>query len=262
MNNSLQEFLSALGLNNEEIVLYHSLVEKGEETVLQLARNTGINRTKVYRLLEVMKQKGVIEDIVREHKQMITAAPISRLEMLLKKQEARTESLRATFPSVAELLAQHAHHHDSQTKVLYYNGHSGIEQMIWNTLRAKKELYGYTYRMLAEIGGAKLAAFWRDEWVKRGLIFKDIYSDEYLRSKKQNPQKDSIASPSIHFQSRYIPSTILDIQHQVDIYNNVVAYYNWHKGEVFGVEIYNQKVADLQKQLFQLVWNAAKAVKH
>lgn len=44
----------------------------------------------------------------------------------------------------------------------------------------------------------------------------------------------------------------------MDIYNDVVAYSNWHRGEVFGVEIYNQQVAMFQKQMFEIIWQQGK----
>ncbi|EKD96520.1 MAG: hypothetical protein ACD_24C00009G0001 [uncultured bacterium] len=44
----------------------------------------------------------------------------------------------------------------------------------------------------------------------------------------------------------------------MDIYNDVLALYNWHKGEVFGVEIYNDKITAMQKQIFEVLWKMAK----
>lgn len=64
------------------------------------------------------------------------------------------------------------------------------------------------------------------------------------------------------FLSRYIPSDILEIAHQTDIYNDVVAYYNWYEGDVFGVEIMNAKIAKQQRQMFEIIWQMAKPLSH
>ena len=61
----------------------------------------------------------------------------------------------------------------------------------------------------------------------------------------------------MNWESRYIPPGLLKIDHQLDVYNDVVAIYNWYEGEVFGIQIVNEKVADFQKQLFDLVWKQA-----
>lgn len=67
-----------------------------------------------------------------------------------------------------------------------------------------------------------------------------------------------VAEHKKYFQSGYIPSALLNFNHQVDIYNNVVSFYNWHEGEVFRVEIYNDKIARMHKQLFEIVWKLGK----
>ena len=57
--------------------------------------------------------------------------------------------------------------------------------------------------------------------------------------------------------SPVIPSQILNISHQMDTYDDVLAMYNWHQGEIFGVEIHNDKVAQVQRQIFEIVWKLA-----
>ena len=38
----------------------------------------------------------------------------------------------------------------------------------------------------------------------------------------------------------------------MDIYYDVITIYNWFEGEIFGVEIKNEKVVLMNKQLFEL----------
>ena len=96
---------------------------------------------------------------------------------------------------------------------------------------------------------------WKEERERLKLHGRDIFSDDYVRSLKTYPQKKNDHWPQ--WESRYISPKKLNINHQMDIYNDVVAIYNWHEGEVFGVEIHNNKVATFQKQLFELVWQHA-----
>ena len=48
----------------------------------------------------------------------------------------------------------------------------------------------------------------------------------------------------------------------IDVYNNVVAYYHWQGDETFGVEIYNDRVAEFHKQMHNVLWKMAKATPH
>lgn len=256
MNNpTLSLFLTELGLNDEESRIYISLTEKGPETTLELSRNTNINRTRLYRLLESLKKRGFIEEIVDENRRLAKAVGLHQLNLLVKQQEIRTKLLHDTFANLQSLFPSSLETSQPGTRVLFHRGVDGIKQMVWNTLQAKTELVGYTYRRLDEIVGVKFSKEWHEEWVYRKLKMRDIFSDDYLASRKKGM---GIHYSPEHFASKYISSKILNVNHQVDIYNDVIAYYNWFEGEVFGIEIYNKKIAAMQKQLFEIVWKLAK----
>lgn len=249
----IQSFLVTLGLTAEEIQIYSSLVEKGDQTILELARQTKIPRTNVYRTLESMKAKGVTEEIIDEYKTKAKAVTSDTLEFLVGKKEIEVKNLRDQLPTVISALDFTAGSNFPDTKVLFFRGKSGIQQMVWNTLRAKDEVIGYSYRILTDAVGEKFAIKWNEEFNSSGLKGRDLYSDEWLKS-KVNPDSQEPGS-WINFESRYIPSEVLNINHQMDIYNDTIGIYNWHQGEVFGVEIHNQKIADFQKQIFEILWN-------
>jgi sugar-specific transcriptional regulator TrmB len=258
MEKTVQEFLNILGLTEDEVKIYLALNQSGPATILELSRRTGINRTKIYRTIEVMQQKGLAEEIIDEHKKYIKAIEADNLELLIKEEESKAKYLREIYPSVSNLLITHRSASQPGTKVLFYRGKEGVRQQVWNTLRTKGELLGYSYRPLSELIG-KYYEEWYEEWMKRDLRMRDIYSDSYLKGKRVVKQKiDSLDFKSKNIISRYVPSKILSITHQMDIYNEVVSIYHWYEGEVFGVEIYNEKVASFQKQLFEIVWRMAK----
>ncbi|KKQ23531.1 MAG: hypothetical protein US40_C0013G0016 [Candidatus Roizmanbacteria bacterium GW2011_GWC2_37_13] len=251
---TVEDFLNQLGLSDLEIKLFTSLIKKGAQTILDLSRNTEINRTKIYRIIDEMKKQGLIEEIVDENRRLAKAVDLPRLELLVKNIESKAKTLRNIFPNVSSIISSVKETFQPGTRVIFHRGVDGIKQMVWNTLSAKTEVVGYTYRRLDEIVGKKFSQEWHEEWVRRNLKMRDIYSDEYFKSLKKEKR---IKYSSKNFQSRYIPSKILNVNHQVDIYNDVIAYYNWFEGEVFGVEISNRKIFVMQKQLFEIVWKMA-----
>ncbi|MBU0975754.1 MAG: helix-turn-helix domain-containing protein [Patescibacteria group bacterium] len=251
----VREFLMDLGLDEFEAEIYLALVQKGILTTLELSREIGIDRSKVYRRLERMRDMGVVEEVIDEHRKQSKAVAIDRLEFLLERKMQIVNKLKKDFGEVSLYLTGKLGLNEPETKVLFYRGKDGIKQMAWNVLRASKEVVGYSYRPLAELVGFDFMKRWVNEFAKRRLMFRDLYSDEYLKT----DQKGSATTYSPeHFQGRYIPSKILRIDHQYDIYNDVMGLYNWHEGEVFGVEIYNKKIAQFQKQLFEIVWKMGK----
>lgn len=258
---TLQQFLFKLGLSEEETVIFITLIQNNQLTILTLARLTGINRTKIYRLVERLEQLGIIQEIIEEHKRYLKTISLNKLELLVSQKEEELRYLRSILPQITSIVPNISSLSQPNTRVIFYRGIEGLKQQGWNTLSANKECVGYTYRVWTEIVGVKFASQWRDEWIRRKLHFREIYSDEYFMSKKQNPKLKGFTYPSDYFEERYIPAKILNINHQMDIYNDVISIYNWHEGEVFGVEIYNEKVANMHKQLFEIVWNIAKTIK-
>ncbi len=251
MNRIIKEFLQNLGLTDEESAIYASLLDKGPQTVLEISRNTQIDRTGAYRLLEKLHAMGIVEEIVEENKKMYKAVGLHTLEFLVREKESAVKKLRQSFPIIENYMSSREGAHQPGTKVLFYRGRDGIKQQVWNTLRAEKGAVGYSYRRLSELIG-DFYIKWFDEWIARKLIFRDLISDEYLRSIKTKVYHPHI--PEGFFFTRYISEDILNINHQMDIYNNVVSIYNWHEGEVFGVEIYNDKIASFQRQIFKIIW--------
>ncbi len=256
MNNALSsqfsQFLTTLGLASEDVQVFQALINKPSLTILEVSRLSGVNRTTCYRILESLKQKGLVEEMVDEHRRLVKAVDIHNLEFLVKEKESEAERLRELLPSLSHSISSVAS--QPGTKVLFYRGIEGIKQMVWNVLRTKKEGVGYTQFPLEGVAGDDFASEFYNEWVRRGLVFRDIISDTYLKYRPAN----KIDFGEKYFPSRYIPSSVLDITHQIDIYNDVVSYYNWHEGEIFGVEIYNDKIAAMQKQLFEVMWKIGK----
>lgn len=248
---SLITYLRHLGLSQEEAAIYVSLTEQGGGTPLSISRVTGINRTKVYRTIETLSQSKLVNIEVREHSSRVTPVQPERLAEIVKQRQQQAAELARNYPDMERKLAELGVKSRADTKVRFYRGKQGIEQMVWNVLKAKSEVVGYTYRDLADFVGEKYMGDFAAEFVRRNLAMRDIYSDEYVKGKKSEQDWGG------HIKSRYLPDKILAIPHQMDIYDDVVSFYNWHEGEVFGVEIHNEKVARLQKQLFELAWEKA-----
>ncbi len=252
VDQNIIDYLTKLYVTPEGAQVYAYLLNREAQTAQAIARNTHIPKTTVYRRLEELKVLGLANEQLEENRKLFTTAPVSLLNLLLVKKEQELAELRAQLPVITQLLHNQSESYDPETKVLFYRGRDGIQQMLWNVLRAKTELLGYTYRDLTPLIGQRFYDTWRENFLRRGLRARDIFSDEYIRSKFGSAEPQSVGWAE--WRSRYLPAQLLDIQHQMDIYNNVVGIYNWVGSDVFGVEIYNEKVAQLQRQIFEILW--------
>ena len=247
----LQPFLEEIGLERVLRRLYTTLISRGTLTVLELSRLSEINRTQVYRFLEKLTALGLVEEIVDEHRKMYRTTGLRGLERLVAEKRAKVETLTASLPNISTFLSATLTSEQKDTKVLFYRGKEGIKQMAWNVLRTKGECLGYTYIDLERALGWTMAEKWRFEIVSRKIHFRDITTDKEVFSHSEKTK-----APGYHdfCQTRFISPTLLTIDHQVDIYNDVIAFYSWKEGEIFGVEIYNPTIVKLQKQIFNLLW--------
>lgn len=253
---STKTFFRLLGFSHEWIAIYQLLNERGPLSTLEISRQTGVPRSTLYRKLLEMQTRGLVEEVVEEYRSAWAAADPHVLAHLVEERAVRQRQLEHSLPSTLDLLQQEQLAASQPTQVKYYKGKRGITQMVWNVLNAQTELVGFSYRRIEEVLGFELSQEFHDEFAQRDLKMRDIVSDTFLQSVQSADR--SLEWSQDHFITRYVPPSVITIDCQTDIYNDVFATYSWHNGELFGVEIYNPTVANLQRQLFEVVWQQAK----
>lgn len=123
--------------------------------------------------------------------------------------------------------------------------------MVWNELEAKKPLLGYHYEIIDAGTGTTFMDRWAAEFEKRGLKKQVIFGDDYIKSwRARTPQGDRIKGIEYH----HLDPSFFPITHSCDVYDDVVAYYNWRGGEIFGIEMYNRQIADAQRHFLEDLW--------
>lgn len=240
-----------LGLDKLESHICTELFIDNKKTILELSKLLNCPRTNVYRATEKLVDMGILNKNIYENRVYLEINKIDYIEQLLEERIDKLKQSRNDIVKFEKQISQSGFVSQPLTNVRFYKGVEGIKQLVWNVLSTKTELVGYTYRRLDEVLGSSFVEHWDREFVSRGLKGRDIYSNEYLKS----VQGRLLLSNTI--ESAYIDESIYNIDHQVDIYNNTLAFYSWHAGEVFGVEIENEKIANLQRSLFELVWEKA-----
>lgn len=245
-------FLRPLGFNNEAIKLYVSLTKSGPIPLLEASRLSGIERTRLYRIAEDLQKKGLIEEMIGHKRKLIKASEPDKIYLMIKNLKNETEKLENNFTDLTSTVNSLASG-SPVTKVLYFNGRNGLRQMLWNQLNTKTEILAYSYRVLQEAAGVDFFDNWSEEFGNRKLRIRDLRGNEFLES--MIPYKRVYVTGETW---RYIPPEIININYELDIYDNVLAIFNWYKGEVFGVEIHNEKVTDMQRQMFEIFWKLAK----
>lgn len=252
MNKSLIQIIKEIGLNDRHAKVYQALLEKPRATPLQLARETSLNRSSLYRYLEDLRELGLVELVLSDKSSVYIAKP-EGLNQYLANQEARVDALKKVIPQLAEDLLK-VTQTGQESEVRYFRGVEGLKQMLWNVASAKIEVMGLGYQDWNSSVGKTYADKLRQKMMENGNASREIL----------NSVDDSFGYTSLGknytkvYEHRKIDSRLIDIKHDTYIYGDVFAYYYHYQGEYFGVEIHNKEIARTEKQMFEILWNMAK----
>lgn len=254
---NIKHTLAAFGIDEYERVIYIHLLEKGFLSALSISRAKGIARTKVYRILDKLIEKGLVEQRLDDGGMRFGATDPSKFKQLVIEKEQVVQTLKASLPELLTTLETVASRRKDKTKVLYYQGSEGLKQISYNSLRAKGELL--TYEIANDMSDFVPEAFAEDlrkQFVKNKIHIKQLTWNTYFE-----PYTAVTELITKYWEVRSINPESLTMKSEVLIYNDVYVMYNPVGSELFGVEIYNADFADMQRQLFYMVWNNARKMK-
>ena len=249
---AIRTYFGKLGLESEIADIYLALHTHGPQTISELSRTSRVERTRIYRLIERLMESNLIEVESRHKRGIIKAAPITNLHILINEKENELKNLQDELGLIEQVLARNSLSSPA-TRVQFYHGPEGIRQMQWNLFRAEKDILSIMHRPMQDVTGSAFFKRWGARW-NQGEWTCHILLNEHFRKlsdawHKQNPGHEV----KDHF-SRVIDPSIFPIQFGVDIYDDVVSYYNWVGGEVFGIETYNKDIANAQRIFFEMLW--------
>jgi sugar-specific transcriptional regulator TrmB len=249
----IRKYFAKLKLEPEIADLYLTLNAYGPQTISELARNSEVERTRIYRLLDIMSDLHLCETEIRYKRSVIKPAPADNLQILIARREQELRDLQAEFGDVEKILHSKKAMQSPSTRVQFYKGDAGLKQMFWNESRSQTENVSILYESMQMHTRAAFFERWVRKCNERNMHFRSVVSDHFLESLKtwysahQNERLD-------HWKGRYVPDSTFSVTHSMVVYNDVVSYYNWKAGEIFGIEIYNQELADAQRHFFEMLW--------
>ncbi len=251
VNTQLKQVVKQIGLTAKHATVYESLLIRPNSTPLQLARETRLNRSSLYRYLEELRAKGLV-DLLLGDKTSKYRANSEGLNHYLLSEESRVEQLKKSIPKLVKELGESKVTAGSEVK--YYQGTEGLKQMIWNVVNQKDEFLGLGYQDWNATVGKNYA-----DKLRQKMLDNKLRSREIL-----NEVDDSFAFTDLGkgysqvYEHRAIDPKILLINHDTYIYGDVFAYYYHYEGEYFGVEIHNKEIARTERQMFEVLWKIAK----
>ena len=251
--------LKQLGLNDKEVEIFLSLLKSGPISVQQLARLTNISRSTVYQRLDTLNAQGLIVFERGEKGVMVRTVTPKEVGKIIEERIAKTQKLLSEFNVILPQLEDIYQPNFSKTKVMYFEGVKGLQQMIYNyDMEAKnKNLYGYTTVAINKVLGMSFIKKYHEKFLKKGYRDHFIMSDNKENKEYLKTVKDSKLFIMKKIFVRKLPEKIFNPKVSVSMYDDKYTISLMRGGKPFGVIIENQEIANHQMEIWRILWNSA-----
>ncbi|MFA6462316.1 MAG: helix-turn-helix domain-containing protein [Candidatus Woesearchaeota archaeon] len=162
------ELLEQLGLSQNEIKVYFSLLELEQSSATPIVKKAKIPNSKVYPILDKLIQKGLVSFVIKNNVKYFQASDPKHLIELLEKKEAQLleqkEEIEKLIPQI-ELQRKLAKQHQEAT---VYEGIKGVKAAFTNLLNELQNEEEYlVFTLGEELETEALRHFFRDYHKKR-----------------------------------------------------------------------------------------------
>ena len=241
--------LKEIGLTDNEIKVYLTMLEEDENLASTIAEKTKINRSLMYTILNNLMEKGMISCVIKENRKYFMATdPKKILDVLREKEEIikqQEEAVKQLIPNLRKLKLPKK----EDVKVEIYKGKEGLKTLLEDMLKTDKEYWCLGYSALSFDILPYYIAHWHKKRIKMG-VKRLIITKEQMRNNEAMKLPLTIA--------RYVPDA-LNIPISTMIYSNKV----WimlpsGKDDHISILIESDKVSNSYRNYFNLLWKIAR----
>lgn len=239
----LYKKLTNAGLTEKEARVYLAILELGEANIVRIVKKTGIKRSTVYEMIELLKEKVLISSTKRKNKRLYIAEDPRKLE---KQIEDRKKSISEVMP---ELLS-YMNLIDKKPKIKYFENLDGIKEIFRDTLEYHdQEILTWYPVPYINLGKEFFEKFYYPQRLKKKIWVRAIVPDTEIMHKAN-------ATPEALYKVKYVTDPAFKLfQNEIKIYGNskvgIMSY-----DEEIGLLIESKKIHDSLKALFEVMWNA------
>lgn len=127
----VRTYFAKLGLEQEIADIYLALYTHGPQTISALSRTSGIERTRIYRLIDQLLDSNLVELESQGKRGVIKAAPVSNLRIFINQREQELKNLTDELELIEQVLSRNSLSY-SHTRVQFFPGTEGLAQMRTN----------------------------------------------------------------------------------------------------------------------------------
>jgi HTH-type transcriptional regulator, sugar sensing transcriptional regulator len=246
----LTSALQDLGLTDKQSRIYLALLQYGEGTAYEAAKQSGIKKPTAYVLLEEMVERRIVKKVL--HPKATRYAAIDPVEIFVIAR-SKFERAEAALPELRAMSKSK----NQRVRAEYFEGLSGVREMYQNITAddSKEQIAFYAH---GRDTSPELMKYWLElnkEYAqqgikRRGITTNDPSLKDYLNYK---------VTPKEFIEFKALSPKIYDSNISIEVFGAYTRILS-HK-YLQGIIIDNPDVASVMKQIFEIVWKYAPAYK-
>ncbi len=221
-----------LGLEKAEAQAYLALLKCGLSSATAISRETKIERTRVYRIIEKLIDKGLASFIVENKVRKFRAIEPERLLLELKEKE---RELKSYLPELKELGRMKRR----EPKIEIYRGENGVRSLSRSLLSFRKN-----YDVIAGKGVPGMQEFFE--------LFMEALEEAGIHERVLAMEGMDIAK-SKNTEVRYLPKNH-EYESTIGVCGSKVGIILWSK-PFLAIAIEDQSLGKTFRSYFELLWN-------
>jgi len=253
-----KEYCQILGLTENELDFYLTLVKLGKCSVQKAAKEMGIFRSSAYVLVDSLAKKGLISQEFKKHGRDLIPEEPKILKRLIKEQESKVKKIKSEIEDKIPNLLGQFEKAQKDPVIKVYEGVEGLKAIHDDILETGQVLYCYP-RLDSALNVLPLD-FQLDfikKRIKKGIKAKGIFLDTPAAKLVLKKSREMAGGKDELREMRILPDPLQDmITGEKMFYGNKVVYMTYDK-KVIGVVIDHEEIAQVEKKHFNILWRVS-----
>lgn len=247
----IEQTLEKIGLTNQEARTYLKLLELKEAKTGKICKETNIASSNIYKILEALIQKGLVNYRVQNNIKIFMPAPPETLNELFLKKQKELDEERKQIKKVISRLKTKEPEDESYSKYKYFEGIQGIKSMwyeINSTMNKSMHLKVHTAKRESY---EKLIGFYTEHHKER--------KKKHIKERMIFPKEDKALAKKRS--DKLTDIKFMDLKNEVEwgiIGNKLFMQYITGKTPR-GFLIEDKKFSQTFEQVFDNLWKTAKS---
>jgi len=243
-NTKLLTILKDIGLSENESSVYLASLSLGATTILRIARSAEMKRSTVYSIIDSLKQKGLMKVEIKGLKSTFVAESPERLEIIL---ENRKNEFKNNLP---EFLALY-NLKDTESTIKYYEGFEALKNVYLESLKEinpHEEYLVITNQEKWYNLDQKFAIEYIEKRAKLPITTKLLFQDSPVAREHKKFERNFNEAIKILPEKTHLQVDTIILPRKLIITQTVAP--------LSLIVIENQNVVQMQKTLFEIIWNS------